>query len=197
MNPTVALLLDTLAPGLLVIGAALIALPWMSPKSERARIAVVAVVSVLMWRYMIWRWLYTLPPMGFSIDWIVGVIFAVVETLAMLGTTIGLIGLTRTSDRTPEVQGNLPWLDAQEPLPLVDVFICTVNEDEAILERTIIGATSMEYGRFRVWVLDDGRRAWLKELSARAGRRLPHAGRQRTCQGRQHQQCTEACGGVA
>ena len=169
MNPTIALLLDTLAPGLLVIGAALIALPWMSPKSERARIAVVAVVSVLMWRYMIWRWLYTLPPIGFSIDWIVGVIFAVVETLAMLGTTIGLIGLTRTSDRTPEVQGNLPWLDAQEPLPLVDVFICTVNEDEAILERTIIGATSMEYGRFRVWVLDDGRRAWLKELSARQG----------------------------
>jgi len=169
MNPTIALLLDTLAPGLLVIGAALIALPWMSPKSERARIAVVAVVSVLMWRYMIWRWLYTLPPMGFSIDWIVGVIFAVVETLAMLGTTIGLIGLTRTSDRTPEVQGNLPWLETQEPLPLVDVFICTVNEDEAILERTIIGATSMEYGRFRVWVLDDGRRAWLKELSARQG----------------------------
>ena len=169
MNPTIALLLDTLAPGLLVVGAALIALPWMSPKSERARIAVVAVVSVLMWRYMIWRWLYTLPPMGFSIDWIVGVIFAVVETLAMLGTTIGLIGLTRTSDRTPEVQGNLPWLETQEPLPLVDVFICTVNEDEAILERTIIGATSMEYGRFRVWVLDDGRRAWLKELSARQG----------------------------
>jgi cellulose synthase (UDP-forming) len=169
MNPTVALLLDALAPGLLVIGAALIALPWLSPKNERARMAVVAVIAVLMWRYMIWRWLYTLPPMGISVDWIVGVIFAMVETLAMLGTTIGLISLTRLSDRTPEVQRNLSWLDAQTPLPLVDVFICTYNEDKDILERTIIGASTMDYGRFRVWVLDDGRRAWLKELSAKLG----------------------------
>jgi cellulose synthase (UDP-forming) len=167
MNPTVALLLDTLAPGLLVIGAALVALPWMSPRSERNRAVVVAVISVLMWRYMIWRWLYTLPPMGFTIDWIIGVIFAVIETLAMLGTTIGLIGLTRLSDRTPEVQRNLAWLDAQTQPPLVDVFICTYNEDKDILERTIIGATTMDYGRFRVWVLDDGRREWLKELSAK------------------------------
>jgi cellulose synthase (UDP-forming) len=169
MNPTVALLLDTLAPGLLVIGAAMIALPWMSSRNERARVAVVAVVAVLMWRYMAWRWTSTLPPMGLSIDWIVGVIFAVVETLAMLGTTIGLIGLTRLSDRTPEVQRNLSWLDAQTPLPLVDVFICTYNEDKDILERTIIGASTMDYGRFRVWVLDDGRRAWLKDLSEKLG----------------------------
>ena len=169
MNPTVALLLDTMAPGLLVIGAALIALPWMSPRNERARMAVVAVIIVLMWRYMIWRWLCTLPPMGLSVDWIVGLIFVTVETLAILGTTIGLIGLTRVSNRTPQVQQNLSWLDAQAPLPLVDVFICTYNEDKDILERTIVGATTMDYGRFRVWVLDDGRRAWLKELSAKLG----------------------------
>ena len=169
MNPTVALLLDTLAPGLLVIGAALIALPWMSSRNERARMAVVAVIVVLMWRYMAWRWTSTLPPMGLSIDWIIGAIFAVVETLAMLGTTIGLIGLTRLSDRTPQVQKNLSWLDAQSPLPLVDVFICTFNEDRDILERTIIGASTMDYGRFRVWVLDDGRRAWLKDLSEKLG----------------------------
>ncbi len=49
------------------------------------------------------------------------------------------------------------------------MFICTVNEDEAILERTIVGAASMDYGRFRVWVLDDGRRPWLEELSRRLG----------------------------
>ena len=85
------------------------------------------------------------------------------------GHTIGLIGLTRLSNRTPEVERNLAWLDAREPLPLVDVFICTYNEDEAILERTIVGAASMDYGRFRVWVLDDGRRPWLEALSRRLG----------------------------
>ena len=169
MNPTAALLLDVLAPGILVAGAALILLPWLRPESERARAAVVAVVVVLMWRYMIWRWLATLPPIGLTIDWIIGVVFAIVETLAMTGTTIGLICLTRLSNRSPQVERNLAWLDASTPPPLVDVFICTYNEDEAILERTIIGAVSMDYARFRVWVLDDGRRPWLEELSARLG----------------------------
>jgi cellulose synthase (UDP-forming) len=63
----------------------------------------------------------------------------------------------------------LAWLDANDPPPLVDVFICTYNEEEAILERTIIGAVAMDYRRFRVWVLDDGRRPWLAEMSARLG----------------------------
>ena len=61
------------------------------------------------------------------------------------------------------------WLDAREPPPLVDVFICTYNEDEAILERTIIGALSHGLRRFRVWVLDDGRRPWLEALCERLG----------------------------
>jgi cellulose synthase (UDP-forming) len=169
MNPTTALLLEILSPGFLVAGAALMVLPWLKPSSERARVAVVAVVMVIMWRYMIWRWVATLPPFGLSIDWLVGLLFAIVETLAMMGTTIGLAGLTRLSNRTPEVERNLGWLDASDPAPLVDVFICTVNEDEEILERTIVGAVSMDYRRFRVWVLDDGRRPWLEELSARLG----------------------------
>ena len=169
MNPTVSLLLETAAPALLVAGVAMVALPWLRPQDERARVAVVAVVSVLMWRYMIWRWVSTLPPMGLTLDWIVGLIFVSVETLAMMGTTIGLAGLTRVSNRTPEVERNLSWLEAREPKPLVDVFICTVNEDASILERTIVGAASMDYDRYRVWVLDDGRRPWLHALSQRLG----------------------------
>src|SRR3990172_578401 len=123
MSPTANLLLEILAPGLLVIGAALVVLPWLKPSEERARAAVVAVVVVLMWRYMAWRWLATLPPFGLSVDWIVGIVFAVVETMAMLGTTIGLIGLTRLSDRTPQVERNLGWLAGRNPPPLADALI--------------------------------------------------------------------------
>ena len=169
MSPTATLLVEILAPGLLVIGLALVVLPWLKPSDERARAAVVAVVVVLMWRYMCWRWLATLPPFGLTVDWIVGIVFAIVETMAMLGTTLGLIILTRLSDRTPEVERNLTWLAERKPTPLVDVFICTYNEDEAILERTIIGAVAMNYPRFRVWVLDDGRRPWLREMAERLG----------------------------
>ena len=76
--------------------------------------------------------------------------------------------LARLSDRTPDADRNAAWLEAQRPLPLVDVFICTYNEEEAILERTIVGALSMDYARYRVWVLDDGRRAWLRGAVRRA-----------------------------
>ena len=80
-----------------------------------------------------------------------------------------LIFLARLGNRSPDADRNAAWLEAQRPLPLVDVLICTYNEEEAILERTIVGALSMDYPRHRVWVLDDGRRAWLEALCRRLG----------------------------
>jgi cellulose synthase (UDP-forming) len=169
MNPTAALLLETLSPGILVAGAALIVLPWLREDDERARAAMVAVMIVLMWRYMVWRWLGTLPPAGVTLEYLVGVVFAVVETAMLAGSTISLVFLARLSDRSPDADRNATWLEELSPPPLVDVFICTYNEEAAILERTIVGALSMEYPRYRVWVLDDGRRPWLKALSQQLG----------------------------
>ena len=57
----------------------------------------------------------------------------------------------------------MPWL-ATQPAALVDVLICTYNEDRVILEQTIVGAMSLVYSNFRVWICDDGRRDWLKQL---------------------------------
>ena len=148
----------------------------------------VAVMIALMWRYLLWRWLATLPPVGLTSTSIVGLIFVTVETLAIVGSTISLVFLARLSDRSPDADRNAAWLEAQRPLPLVDVFICTYNEEEAILERTIVGALSMDYARYRVWVLDDGRRPWLRGAVRAPGLGLPHPARQRACQGRQHQQ---------
>ena len=81
----------------------------------------------------------------------------------MLSTTISLFFLTRIRDRTAEVEANLPWLSTRSA-PLIDVLICTYNEDHVILEQTIVGAMSLRYSNFRVWVCDDGRRDWLKQL---------------------------------
>jgi cellulose synthase (UDP-forming) len=49
------------------------------------------------------------------------------------------------------------------------VLICTYNEEEAILEQTIIGALAMQYPNFRVWICDDGRRQWLQDMCERLG----------------------------
>jgi cellulose synthase (UDP-forming) len=165
----VAVLIETLAPGILVIGAAWLLLPWLRPDDARARAAMVAVMIALMWRYMLWRWFATLPSVGDTLDFAVGVVFAFIETAMMCGSTVSLVFLARRSDRGADADRNAAWLETLTPPPLVDVFICTYNEDEAILERTIIGAQSMDYPRYRVWVLDDGRRRWLAELCERQG----------------------------
>ncbi len=164
-----AILIESLVPGFIVLGLGWMVLPWLSAESGRARAAMVAVMIVLMWRYVIWRWLGTLPPVALSVDFVVGIIFAGIETLVVIGSSISLIFLTRHTDRTGEVNSNEPALRALDKPPLVDVFICTYNEEEAILERTIVGALALDYPRFRVWVLDDGRRPWLAALSDRLG----------------------------
>ncbi|MBS0243323.1 MAG: glycosyltransferase, partial [Proteobacteria bacterium] len=96
-----------------------------------------------------------------------GLVFTGIEALSFIGTTASLLFLMRTQDRTAEVEGNLPWLKSLQKCPLIDVLICTYNEEEAILERTIIGALGIKYPNYRVWVCDDGRRAWLRALCAR------------------------------
>jgi hypothetical protein len=109
MSPTASILLEALAPGILVIGALLVALPWLSPRDERARTVMVVVLVVLMWRYMFWRWFSTLPVPELSLDFAVGLIFVVIETLAVLGSTINLMFVSRLKDRSPDADRNLHW----------------------------------------------------------------------------------------
>jgi len=155
---------EEILPGLTVIFLAIGVLPWLSRDSSWARTAVVGLCLFVTWRYLLWRIGYTLPPIGFTLDFAAGIIFVVVETLAVVGGTLSLVFLTRTVNRSGEVERNLPWVRSLPRAPLVDVLICTYNEDEPILERTIIGALALDYPNFRLWVCDDGRRAWLKDL---------------------------------
>jgi cellulose synthase (UDP-forming) len=46
----------------------------------------------------------------------------------------------------------------------VDVFIPTYNEGLDVLEKTVVGAKHLDYPNFKVWVLDDGKRSWLKDF---------------------------------
>ncbi len=93
--------------------------------------------------------------------------FLFIELLADTGSILTLVTLMRVRDRTPEVDRRLAGKAKRDIEPIVDVLICTYNEEEEILERTIAGALTMDYSRHRVWVLDNGHRDWLQELASR------------------------------
>jgi len=155
-------------PGIFVAGLFLFVMPWVR-RGTWHQLPVIAFTLVLTVRYLAWRLTESLPsPDQFS-DWVVGIVFVAVETLALISTLFTLIVLTRSTDRSAEVAQRLPALTAKGSPPLVDVFICTFNEGQAILERTIVGALAINYPNFRVTVLDDGRRDWLKQLCGSHG----------------------------
>jgi cellulose synthase (UDP-forming) len=157
---------EPIAPALMAAGFLCLFLPWAKRENPWIRGTLVAVSLILTWNYLLWR-ITTLPQFGMSADWLFGISFLGVELMTGIGGTITWILLSRSSSRSATVEANTPWL--MQTRPLVDVLICTYNEDRAILERTMIGAMAMSYPNFRVWVLDDGRRAWLSDLCAQKG----------------------------
>jgi cellulose synthase/poly-beta-1,6-N-acetylglucosamine synthase-like glycosyltransferase len=158
---------ESIAPAVMVTGLLCLFLPWANRANPWVRATFVAVSLIMTWNYLLWRITETLPPFGFSADWLFGMGFLSTEVLTGIGGTITWILLSRSSSRSATVATNMPWLEQAKPL--VDVLICTYNEDQAILERTIIGAMGMTYPNFRLWVLDDGRRGWLADLCAQRG----------------------------
>src|SRR5437763_2292653 len=149
-------------------GAAVVALPFLDPKDDRARTALFAICLVLTWRYVIWRFSDTLPPFELHFDSLYAWAFSVVEALACRGWTLGFLNLSRTKNRSQEATEQGARLAGQTP-PRVDVLIATYNEDWSILERSIVGALGIDFPAVRVWVLDDGRRPWLAALCEEKG----------------------------
>ena len=160
-------MIEALSPGLVALGLCLAIIPWLHRDSTVARSFLAAVSVLLLGHYWWWRITHTIPPAGWNADFAVGMVFIVAETAALLAGTLALLFMSRTKERSGEVEAHKRWFEPNAPL--IDVFICTYNEEAAILERTIIGATGLRYPNYRVWVLDDGRRSWLQQLSERLG----------------------------
>ncbi|MXN65833.1 glycosyltransferase [Stappia sp. GBMRC 2046] len=168
MNPLLTAIQDGIGPGLVVFGCCLLILPWMRPEGRWRWLAVYAIIFLTL-RYLHWRVTETLPSSADTEDFVFAVGFLAIEGLASIGSILTLITLSRVKDRTPFVdaalaEGRSDAVGGRERAPLVDVFICTFNEEREILERTIAGALGMDHENFRVWVLDDGRREWLADL---------------------------------
>lgn len=160
-------LAEAFLPVLLVLSLAVF-LPWISSTNPWARWVGAWLTILLMGRYLFWRATETLPELAPDPMVLGAWAFFVVEVIGSFAGVLLLHVLSRTLDRSAEATAHPVETHPGGP-PLIDLLIPTYNEQEEILYRTIVGAMSQDYPRFRVWVLDDGKRAWLREMCERLG----------------------------
>jgi len=151
-----------------IIGFAWMALPHCRGDNQWLRAGLICVVIILSWRYIAWRFSSTIPPLSLELESLVAWGFASLEALAMVSSSIAAGIMARTRDRTAEASQFAGWWGDASP-PRIDVYIATFNEDRDILSRTIAGARATSYPNARIFVLDDGRRSWLRELCLQKG----------------------------
>ncbi|MBY0337730.1 MAG: glycosyltransferase [Acetobacteraceae bacterium] len=156
-------LLTAATPMLVVVALGALLLPLVRPDHPAFRALGALACGLLMLRYLVWRATETIPAgdgIGVWIAWT----FLTVELLSCVAGLLLLHVLSRTRDRSAEADAHPVERHPGGP-PLIDVLIPTYNEAREILERTIVGAMAQDYPRFRVWILDDKRRPWLRELA--------------------------------
>jgi cellulose synthase (UDP-forming) len=158
-------LLQLLAPTLFIVAALYLIGPVLPMSRPWARFAVFGTVWLTVARYAEWRLFVTVLPAQGSWHEVAWVWFCYAVELFALGDALILyLIFLRRADRNREADKHQERLRSMAPeeLPSVDIYIPTYNEPQDVLEKTIVGALCLDYPNSRVWVLDDGRRTWLK-----------------------------------
>lgn len=143
----------------------------LDPSSMRDRILFGSTAGTLLVIYALWRWHDTLPTFAFSGQALWQYFFFAFEALAISYTLMSIVILFRSINRSEQADIAQRRMEAAGDFPAVDVFICTYDEPLEILETSILTALSLDYPDFVVWVLDDTRRAWLRDYCEAAGAR--------------------------
>lgn len=167
MDSDTVTIFQLLAPTIFVAGAIYALGPTLPITRSWARIFVFCTVWLIVGRYQVWRLFVTvLPAHGnwYEVGWVW--FCYLVELFATGDALILYLTFLRSTDRRAEADVHEMRLRATPPaqLPNVDIYIPTYNEPMDVLEKTITGALCLDYPNFQVWVLDDGRRPWLKEF---------------------------------
>jgi cellulose synthase (UDP-forming) len=139
-------------------------------KSFWVRLLAMVPMVFICGRYLAWRLTDTIVWGSGDISTVVGLLVVVAELYAFFVNTFSswTLFLMKTN-RTPQADNMQVAVYDGTFAPIVDVFIATVNEPEIILRRTVTGCLNMNYPHKQIWLLDDGRRAWVKALAEELG----------------------------
>ena len=164
--------IELLSPLIFVLGTIYVLSPVLPLSHSWARASVFAVVWLVVARYLWWRFFDTVLPADgewYKIGWVY-FCFAV-EALALFDAFILYLAFLRTSDRRTEADAHEARLGTLPPseVPSVDVYIPTFDEPMEVLEKTIMGVLCLDYPNFNAWVLDDGRRPWVRAFCEAKG----------------------------
>lgn len=138
-------------------------LHWGLPnKPEIGRFVSAFLCIFLFWRFVYFH--YTVLPEGNFTTKLWSYTFFFFEAMACLSTTINYFFMSRTKNRSKDVNEKSPMVSKP-----TDVIIATYNEDNSILEKTILYALNIDHPDLRVFVCDDGRRDEVKDLAKKMG----------------------------
>jgi len=157
-----------------IFGAAVIGGGVLLNWSSQARLVtmvliVISVFSTL--RYGYWRATQTwdgINSAGRIHQWDTFIVLLLLfaEFYAFATLVLGYFQTLRPLRRAP-----LPLIGTSDTWPTVDVFIPTYNESLGVVRATVLGALALDYpaAKFRVFVLDDGRRQEFAEFCSQVG----------------------------
>jgi cellulose synthase (UDP-forming) len=155
---------------LLGVGGLVLLLVTVRPDEHRwVRFVLCLAVAAAVLLYMDWRTgllFHARPDEIRGAVWAWG--FYIFECAAFSEFFVMLLQISWLTDRTPEADHYERHLRSRDPaeLPEVDAWVATYNEELSIVEKTIIGLTRLDWpkDKLKVFVLDDGRREWLRDL---------------------------------
>jgi cellulose synthase (UDP-forming) len=128
------------------------------------RTVFIALSLLMVARAVLWRGVETLHFYAPVSQWVGYALFGA-ECLALLSLALGCIQLFKPTNRAKHP---VP-LAANQPLPTVDVLVCTYNEPLWVLYRTLVGCQALAYPNKTVYLLDDGRRPQMEQLAKHLG----------------------------
>ena len=169
MSPEILTFSDAVLVALLAIGLT-IACAWLlDARRSKDRVLFGTIIILMLVNYVYYRLARTLPDFEWTLYALWPRIYLAFEVVVICYTILSIVFFFRRTDHRAAADASETMISRGDKAEPVDVFICTYNEDLSILERTILAAKQIDYPDFTVWILDDGRRDWLRDYCGEVG----------------------------